>query len=184
MDDVQAGEKETAFIEAYVCNNIIAKIKRYKNGAIRTRTHNTIKYDCVYRISVHTRRTKKGTFMSNVGRIITLVVEIRDDVASAVIWDAMSLLDNSLLVAGCRPFIISNDNQIAERDKLEMIVERAMENSTDHSADDDYPEEIKTKCGKTFYWYPFNVYSSNFNNWCGTEWFSEIDELKKKYEVI
>lgn len=122
--------------------------------------------------------------MSNVGLILTIVLEIKDDSQAGALWKALSSDDPSDYLAGCRLFAVSNDNQLDVRDKYETVVDRAIENADNHSPEDEYPEKIETKCGKIFYWHPFNVYSSSFNNWCGTEWFSEIYDLKKKYEVL
>lgn len=113
--------------------------------------------------------------------ILTIVVEIKDKEAAKPIWDAMKSRDETFL--GCNPFVLAWGDMNQERDKYRAIANQAMEDHT-FDTDRDLPDSVETECGKTFFQYPFKVYSTSEKGYEQGEWFASLEDLKEKYKVV
>ncbi len=114
------------------------------------------------------------------GRVLTIRIRIVEPEASKAIWESIT---KDTLASGCKVSAIADGDLFDERDKYEAIAKKAMEEHWgDYPAD--LPETLTTKCGKIFHWHPFDVYSTHHDNFDVGEWYTDIEEVRSKYEII
>lgn len=116
---------------------------------------------------------------NQVGRELTIRLTIKDHEASRGIWEHFKLGTHMF---GSEVNAVADGDLFDERDKYKDIADIAM-NDNHQSPDFDEPEKFETKCGKTFHWHPFGVYSDNERYYDAGEWFSSLENLKEKYEM-
>lgn len=113
------------------------------------------------------------------GRVLTVRITIVEPEQSEAFWKSIV---GDTLASGCKVGAIADGDLFEERDKLKDIVDRAMEDHWGDSSSDE-PEQLTTECGKVFHWHPFNVYSTHKDHFDAGEWYTDIEEIRKKYKV-